>query len=114
MASQTQFDASGGMRVYKWTLGAGENGGAFEASGLADRSVQVTGSFFGTTVVVQGSNEKVPSNWFTMHDSAGSALTFTAAGGDAVMENCLHVRVITTGGDDGGTTAVVVHMSARN
>ena len=107
----------GQMRILEWTLAAGENGDAFRLPSEADRSVQVIGSVFGTTVTIQGSNVPTPTldaHWFTLHDSVGDTLAFTAVGGDAIMENTLWVRAITTGGDSGGTTAVTVYMSGRH
>lgn len=76
----------------------------------SDQSVQVTGTFgVGGTVVLEGSNDG--TNWFTLNNSQGASLSFTAAGLKKVQEGALYIRPHVTAGD--GTTAIVVAMLLR-
>ena len=74
------------------------DGGAVSIPGASDRSVQVMGTFGGTTVTIQGSNERTPTVWATLHDVNGDALTFTSAGIEVVAENTTHIRPLLAGG----------------
>src|SRR5258708_30422689 len=66
--------------VTTWTplAAAGDIGQPLQRTDLADRSVQVTGTFAGATIVLEGSNDG--TNYFTLSNPAGAALSFTAAG----------------------------------
>lgn len=79
---------------------------------ISDRCVQVVGTFGGNTVTIEGSNVPVPGagDWFTMHNNLGDLLSFTAAGGDAVLENPYHIRAVSTGGT---SVDVDVHLFGR-
>lgn len=72
------------------------DGAAFEGAAYRDRSVQVVGTFGGTTASLQGSNDGV--NWVNLTTPAGAALTFAAAGIKAVGEFTRYVRPFVTGG----------------
>jgi hypothetical protein len=86
-----------------------DNGDNFGILPGYDRSVQFTGTFgTGGTVVLEGSNEATPSNWFTLRDPQGNSLSFTAVGLKQVLEWTLWVRPRVTGGD--GTTAITCNM----
>lgn len=61
-----------------------------------DRSIQISGTFGGATVTIQGSNDGV--NWNTLRDPASVVLTFTAADIKQLLEMALYVRPIVTGG----------------
>lgn len=89
-----------------WTLANGDNGQSYgDSPGLADRSVQVNGTFgVGGSVQLEGSNDN--TNWFVLHDLQGNNLTFTTAGLKQVQEICLYVRPNCTAGD--GTTNLTV------
>ena len=76
---------------------------------FADRSVAVTGTFGSATVVIQGSNDG--SNWYTLNDLQGAALSFTAAGLKGIAEVTLYIRPSASGG--GGTQSVTVKLFAR-
>src|SRR5258705_10178014 len=66
--------------VTTWTplAAAGDIGQPLQRTDLADRSVQVTGTFAVATIVLEGSNDG--TNYFTLSNPAGAALSFTAAG----------------------------------
>lgn len=83
---------------------------AFENPGYRDRTVQVEGSFFGTSISIEGSNDG--TNYHTLNDPSGNPLTFTSAGIKQVLELTRWIRPAMTGGDSGGTTSVAVNMLA--
>jgi hypothetical protein len=56
----------------------------------ADRTVQFSGTFNSATVVLEGSNDG--TNYKTLTDAAGTALSLTAAGLKQVTESPLFVR----------------------
>lgn len=81
----------------------------------ADRSVQLLGTFGGSTVVVEGSNVDQPvtttaSDWTTLSDPQGNALSFTAAGIKQVLEVTKWIRVRVSAGT---STSVIARMAAR-
>ncbi len=82
-------------------------GSAIEYPAHSDRSVQVDGTFgAGGTVVIQGSNDG--TNWYTLNDPQGNALSFTSSKIEAVMEITQYIRPKVTAGD--GTTSLTVTM----
>jgi hypothetical protein len=96
---------------YAWSgLLNGDDGAPAGSSYSGDRTVQVFGTFgTGGTVIVEGSLDG--TNWFQLRDPTGTLISFTAAGGKAVMENAPYIRPRVTGGD--GTTALSFLMSVR-
>lgn len=77
---------------------------------FADRSVQVTGTFgAGGAVVLEGSNDG--TNYATLTDSTGTALSITAAGIKQITQITQFVRPRVTAGD--GTTTLVATLLAR-
>lgn len=89
------------------TMANGDSGEPLQNPGSADRSVQVTGTFgVGGTVVLQGSNDG--TNYRTLTDPQGNALSFTAAAIEAVQEITRYTRPSVTGGD--GTTSLTVTL----
>jgi hypothetical protein len=88
----------------------GETGDPLPFTKYADRSVQVSGTFgAGGTVVVQGSNNG--TNYHTLTDPQGNALSFTAAGLEQITEVVKFIRPSVTAGD--GTTSLTVTIAAR-
>ena len=63
--------------------------GFISIPGARDRSVIVSGTFGGATVAIVGSNDG--TNWAPLHDESGVALTFTALGAHAIVENFLYI-----------------------
>ena len=100
MAAVTTTEKPGNTYLHTWTLTTADpNGDSITIPGARDKTVQIgkNGDAFGTaTLVVEGSNVAVPAangDWFTLHDGDGQALSFTAAGGEVIAENPLHLRV---------------------
>lgn len=80
-----------------WTaLTTGDTGKPVSGVGLSDRSVQFTGTFGGATVVLEGSNDG--TNWVTLTDPAGVALSFTSAGLKQVLQITRYTRPNVSGG----------------
>jgi hypothetical protein len=100
------------LKLVTWSALTTTNsdGSPFEFQDWADRCVQVFGTFgAGGSVSIQGSNDG--TNWATLNDSNGTALTFTAAGIKQALETAVYIRPKVTAGD--GTTSLTVTVSAR-
>lgn len=95
----------------QWTLTAANNdGAAFENKLAGDMCVSVSGTFDGATVIIQGSNDG--TNWFTLNDPQGNALSIAAAGKiEALLEAPRYVRPSGSGG--GGSSSLLVIIFAR-
>lgn len=94
-----------------WTgLLNGDTGSAVGLANFADKTMQVTGTFgSGGSVTMQGSNDG--TNWFTLVDPQGNALTKTSAAGELILENPVYIRPNVTAGD--GTTSLAVTVACR-
>ena len=88
-----------------------ENGDPEGLSQWDKQCVQVTGTFDTATITIQGSNDG--TNWATMNDETGSALTFTAAGLKSILERPLFVRPI-AGAGAGGVNVAVRILATRS
>ena len=100
MAVQDYTFTEGAGKTYRhvWTITDGDTGDPAEIPGATDRTVQVTGTFGGTTITLQGSLEETPTNWFTLTDPLGNDVTFSAAGAVTIMENATWIRPSESGG----------------
>ena len=101
-----------GFSLNKWTgLANGESGDTPVADILSgDRVVQVTGTFgAGGTIILEGSVDG--TNWFQLRDPSSTLISFTAAGGKAVLEAVPFVRPRVTAGD--GTTSLTAQVATR-
>jgi hypothetical protein len=79
----------------------GNTGAAIQNPTHADRSVQVAGTFGGSTVIIQGSNNStngVDGDWVTLTDPAGAALSFTSTGLKQILQVTKWVRPSVSGG----------------
>lgn len=86
-----------------WTgLDGDDNGEALEMPDFSNRSVQFTGTFDSATIVLQGSNDG--SNWVTLQDLEGAAISMTSAGLVSIMEDTRYIRPSVSGG--GGSTSL--------
>lgn len=84
--------------VHKWSFdGTSQTGATVEGASLSDRSIQASGAGFGgSTLTIEGSNDG--TNWVTLTDTAGSALTFTSAGLKQILQVTRYIRAKVTGG----------------
>jgi len=88
----------------------GDSGSPIEMPGSSVRSVQVGGTFgAGGTVVIEGSNDG--TNYVTLTDPQGNALSKGAAALESVQEVTRYIRPRVTAGD--GTTAIDVYLLLR-
>lgn len=97
-----------GCFVSSWSLANSENGDAAQFPNADLVTVQVFGTFGGATVTIQGSNANSGSNWDTLRDSVGAALTLTAAGTRRLEGPFTRIRPSVSGG--GGSTDLTVVM----
>lgn len=93
MATPTYALKPGGTHLHVWTLTTADpTGDAIEFPGAADRTVQFVSSAWGSaTAVLEGSLDSGVT-WFGLSDPQGTAISKTADGGEAVLENTLQVR----------------------
>jgi hypothetical protein len=90
---------SNNSAVVTWT--GATNGDTFqpvptEFADYADRGIQVTGTFGGAAVSLQGSNDGV--NFSNLSDPQGVTINLTAAGIRQVLEATLYQRPALSGG----------------
>lgn len=88
--SKSMVGAGKAMKVSWSTVTTGDVGQAFEIPMSSEKSIQCEGTFAGATCTMQGSNDG--SNWQTLTDLAGNALTFAAAGLKGVRETVRYIR----------------------
>lgn len=93
--------------VITWAaMGNADTGVAIEMPGSSDRSVQFSGTFGTATVVLQGSNDG--TNWVTLTDPQGNAISKTAASIEMIAELTRYIRPVTSGGGGGVSINVAV------
>ena len=100
-----------GVYIITWTgLSTGDVGTPMDCARLNEKCVHVTGvnGAAGTTVI-QGSNDA--TNWVTLADPQGNALSIGASVIEQILENPRYVRPNQTAGD--GTTSITVRIVAR-
>lgn len=86
-----------GVVLILWeTVTQADTGAPVKAAQYSDKTVQVVGTFGGTTCTMQGSNDG--STWFSLTDLTGTAIAFTAAGAKLIAENPLYIRPSCSGG----------------
>jgi hypothetical protein len=76
----------------------------------ADRNIQMTGTFNGGTVVIEGSNDG--ANWHPLSDPQGNALTFTSGKIEQILEVTKYTRPRITSGT--GLTVTVLALCRRS
>jgi len=100
-----------GAVLYTWTgLLNGDTGTPVEVPGHADKTAQIEGTFgAGGTCVIQGSNDG--TNYQSLTDPQGNAISKTAAAIEMVEEHTRYIRPNITAGD--GTTSLTVTLMAK-
>lgn len=84
-----------------------DTGIAVEMSGSSVRSIQFTGTFgVGGTIILQGSNDG--TNYATLTDPQGNAISKTAAGIEQIEEVTRYIRPLVSAGD--GTTSLTATL----
>lgn len=98
------------VSITTWSpLATGDDGTPVGNASRADRSIQCTGTFSGCTVTMQGCNEATPVNWVALTDTAGNALTFTAAGLKQCLQVTRWIRPVVTAGS--GSALIVTLLT---
>ena len=84
------------VHIISWDLtGPNESGESIEMPGSSIRSVQIDGTFNGSTCLFEGSNDGV--TWFTLTNPQGVAISTSADSLDAIQELTRFVRPTVTG-----------------
>ncbi len=98
----------GESSLVSWTgLLNGDDGEPVQLGAYSDRSVQFVGTFgAGGTIVFEGSNDG--TNYVTLTDPQGSAISKGAASLEGIVEPTRYVRPRVTAGD--GTTNLQCHL----
>jgi hypothetical protein len=107
----TTIEGDGSVVKHTWSTLTSTNtdGAPAKWSQFADRSVQMSGTWGGATVTLQGSNDGLV--WFTLGDPQANGIAKTSNALEQVLEMTHYVRPLLTGGD--GTTAVSVILMMR-
>lgn len=105
--------ANGDRDLVTWETLTSANaaGTVYESDGLrmAVATFQAFGTFDGATLVLQGSNDG--TNFVTLNDTSGTAISLTAAGYAEVSTAFAYVRPSTSGG--GGSQDIDCILVAR-
>lgn len=102
-----------GSSVTSWgPMATGDTGDPVGVPGSGDRTVQVSGTFGGASVIIEGTLDM--TNWQTLHDPAVTILSFTSAGLAAVLENVLAVRPRISGGSAVAVNVVLLTRKSQN
>jgi len=101
MATISPVDASlgPGLETVTWsTLTENDTAASYEPGSLKPLagSIQVTGTFGGSTVVLQGSNDN--TNFVDLNDTNGTAISLTAAGAAEFSTAMAYIRPSASGG----------------
>lgn len=70
---------AGDVLVFKWVLEANETGDKVEVPRHSDKTVHIFGDFGGTVTLEGGCDPDGTSDFVTLEDNLGNALSFTAA-----------------------------------
>lgn len=104
-AIPAQVAVAKGVIKTTWTITGTDDGRPETAPQFPRKSVQVTGTFGGGTILIEGSNDGGVT-YFTLTDPQGNPLSFTSAGGEKIAENTERVRPRASV----GVTSVVVSL----
>lgn len=96
-----------GVYLATWaTIGDSDTCTHIPMSGAADRSVQISGTFNSATVVMQGSNDG--TNWFSLTDPQGNAISKTSASIEQIEELTRYIRPSSSGGSSSSTNVLLL------
>lgn len=87
---------NGNWAVVDWNITAVGPGGAVDIAAYPDKTLTVTGTFGGTTVTLEGSNDGV--NWVGLADNTGTAISLTDEGSVVVGSHTRYLRPVATSG----------------
>lgn len=109
MATIAAVTTFGDPRLFKWETLTSTNadGAPVRFQGNQDRTVQVIGADFGGgTLTIQGSLDG--TNWDTLQDLEGAALSFTqATGPKGILESTPYTRPFLSGATGGDVDVIL-------
>lgn len=101
------------VHIITWeAMGDADTGTSIEMPGSSDRSVQIAGDFDSATVVLEGSNDG--TNWSTLTDPQGNAISKSAAAIEMITELTRYIRPVTSGGAGSADIDVTVLLKKVN
>lgn len=106
VANKDTNPARGVVQILWEGVTEADTGAAVKAAQYSDKTVQVVGTFGGTTLTMQGSNDG--STWFSLTDPTASAITFTSTGAKLIAENPLYIRCSASGGSGADLDVYVI------
>lgn len=110
VATGKQVASNAGSVTTSWlAMATGDTGSPVLSAVFGDKSVQVTGTFGGATINIQGSNDG-GATWANLADPQGTAIAISAAGIEQVLEYTEQIRPIVVGG---AGVSVNVYLTAR-
>ena len=107
--------AAGGVLVTWNAMATGDSGAEFALNAAADITIQVTGTFSGSTVTFQGSNDG--TNWHALTQRGSTTnMAFTAAANHICQEMPAFIRPNITGGTGSGfkVTAAIFYRYGKS
>ncbi len=98
IAATTDRNTAAGATLVTWdAMATGDSGAAFGLNAAADITIQVTGTFGGSTVTFQGSNDG--TNWHPLTQRGSvTNMAYTAAASHICQEMPAFIRPVITGG----------------
>ena len=112
----TDRNTAAGAVLVTWDgMATGDSGAPFGLNAAADLTFQVTGTFGGSTVTFQGSNDG--TNWHPLTQRGGTAnMAYTVASVQIAQEMPAFIRPTITGGTGSGfkVTAAVFYRYAKS
>jgi hypothetical protein len=110
--SVVRSEGEGRTTRFTWIMATGDTGEAVSIPGAADKTVQYTGTFSGSTLIIEGSLAALDTGTYaTLTDPQGNAISVTAAGLEAITEQTTWVRPRITGGT---ATAITITLLCRS
>lgn len=83
-----------------WELKANESGDAFNLGKWKALSVTVEGDFAGASVKINGNNNPDSQSAFILNDPNGNPLAFMSGRIEAILEDCVKIMPIVSGGTE--------------
>ena len=116
IAATTDRNTAAGATLVTWdAMATGDSGAPFGLNAAADITIQVTGTFGGSTVTFQGSNDG--TNWHPMTQRGSTTnMAFTAAANHTCQEMPAFIRPNITGGTGSAfkVTAAIFYRYAKS
>jgi hypothetical protein len=112
----TDRNTAAGATLVTWdAMATGDSGAPFGLNAAADITIQVTGTFGGSTVTFQGSNDG--TNWHPLTQRGSTTnMAFTAAANHICQEMPAFIRPIIAGGTGSAfkVTAAIFYRYAKS